>query len=200
MRHPSGFARVDAERNRSRLILAARQILGADASASMTAVAKQAGVGPATLRRHFPTRAALLEEVYRHQIHRMCRQGHRAAESRAGGDALAVWLGVLARQAAAAPGLAREILAAAGAEPTNAGLSANGGPVNTGLAAARAEVVEITETLLAAARQCRAVRPDVTALDLLALVTAVAEAAPTDAVRLLGIVEDGWRTDGRGPS
>jgi AcrR family transcriptional regulator len=160
----------------------------------MTAVAKRAGVGVATLYRHFPTRAAMLEEVYRHHLHRMCRQGRSAVDSRAGADALARWLDVFVRQAAAASGLAAEILAAAGAKTTNKGLSAKGGPANTGLAATHDEVLEITERLLRDAQRAGAARQDVTALDLLTLAAAVADSAPPDAVRLLRIVTDGWRT------
>jgi AcrR family transcriptional regulator len=64
--------RVDAQRNRERLLVIAKEAFtqsGADVS--LDDVAKQAGVGPGTLYRHFPTRDALLAEVYRAEVEKL---------------------------------------------------------------------------------------------------------------------------------
>lgn len=61
--------RSDARRNRERILAAAREAFDAHGiDAPLTAVARRAGVGPATLYRHFPTRAALVTEAFRQQL------------------------------------------------------------------------------------------------------------------------------------
>src|SRR5271154_3935063 len=56
--------RADAERNRERILEVAKEAFARDgASASLDDIAKQAGVGPGTLYRHFPTREELLKAV-----------------------------------------------------------------------------------------------------------------------------------------
>jgi AcrR family transcriptional regulator len=64
--------RADAQRNRARLLDVA-VIAFADApEVTLDAIAKHAGVGIGTLYRHFPTREALIEEVYRTELARLC--------------------------------------------------------------------------------------------------------------------------------
>ncbi|WP_428392283.1 TetR/AcrR family transcriptional regulator [Lichenicoccus sp.] len=60
--------RVDARANRDRILEVARGALAADASVSLNAIAKAAGVGAGTLYRHFPSRESLLVGVYRKEI------------------------------------------------------------------------------------------------------------------------------------
>src|SRR5579883_2221824 len=61
--------RADALRNRERLLAAAKAVFSSGgAEASLEAVAKRAGVGIGTLYRHFPTREALFEAVYRREV------------------------------------------------------------------------------------------------------------------------------------
>jgi AcrR family transcriptional regulator len=61
--------RADARINRRRIIAAARRVFGAHgADASMGAVARHAGVGIATLYRHFPTRADLSEAAFAEEM------------------------------------------------------------------------------------------------------------------------------------
>jgi AcrR family transcriptional regulator len=61
--------RADAVRNRERVLEAAKAVFSAGgADASLEAVARQAGVGIGTLYRHFPTREALFEAVYRREV------------------------------------------------------------------------------------------------------------------------------------
>lgn len=57
--------RSDAERNRARIIAAARMVFGRDGlGASMASVAREAGVGIATLFRRFPTKEELVAAVF----------------------------------------------------------------------------------------------------------------------------------------
>ncbi len=60
--------RADALANRDRILDVARATLTADPDASLSSIAKVAGVGQGTLYRHFPTREALVLDVYRREI------------------------------------------------------------------------------------------------------------------------------------
>ena len=64
--------RADAVRNRERVLEAAKAVFSAGGTeASLEAVARRAGVGIGTLYRHFPTREALYEAVYRREIEQL---------------------------------------------------------------------------------------------------------------------------------
>ena len=64
--------RADALRNRERVLEAAKAVFSAGGpDASLEAVARQAGVGIGTLYRHFPTREALFEAVYRREVEQL---------------------------------------------------------------------------------------------------------------------------------
>ncbi|MFD7992619.1 TetR/AcrR family transcriptional regulator [Streptomyces mexicanus] len=72
-------ARSDARDNRARILDAARAVFGEEGlSAPMREVARQAGVGPATLYRHFPTKQALITETFAEQ-RRACHAAVRDA-------------------------------------------------------------------------------------------------------------------------
>ena len=76
MAHPSAEAirrpRADAVRNRERVLEAAKAVFSAGGpDASLEAVARHAGVGIGTLYRHFPTREALFEAVYRREVEQL---------------------------------------------------------------------------------------------------------------------------------
>jgi AcrR family transcriptional regulator len=60
--------RADAVDNRARIIRVARAVIANADEIKLNAIAKQAGVGQGTLYRHFPTREALLAEVYREDV------------------------------------------------------------------------------------------------------------------------------------
>ncbi|NUR98683.1 MAG: TetR/AcrR family transcriptional regulator [Kribbellaceae bacterium] len=56
--------RADARRNRDRILEVAREVFAADGpGVSLDDLARRAGVGPGTLHRHFPTKAALIAAV-----------------------------------------------------------------------------------------------------------------------------------------
>ncbi|WP_411093500.1 TetR/AcrR family transcriptional regulator [Streptomyces sp. 049-1] len=65
--------RADARHNREALLSAARQaFLGGDTDAHVKDIARSAGVAIGTLYRHFETREALIEEVYRKEVDDLC--------------------------------------------------------------------------------------------------------------------------------
>jgi AcrR family transcriptional regulator len=86
-------ARADAQRNVELLIAAAREAFTAHGpNASLDDIARAAGVGAGTLYRHFPTRLALFEAVYRDSVERLCADGERLAETEPPAEALVDWL------------------------------------------------------------------------------------------------------------
>lgn len=60
--------------------------------ASLDDIAKEAGVGPGTLYRHFPTRDALIEAVYRTEVEKLAAAQQRFAETKAPIEALRAWM------------------------------------------------------------------------------------------------------------
>jgi AcrR family transcriptional regulator len=85
--------RADAERNRLRLLEAARTAFTeAGTAVSLEEVARQAGVGIGTLYRHFSTRDALFAEVYRAEVQKLCGRANELADSQPPLDALRSWL------------------------------------------------------------------------------------------------------------
>jgi AcrR family transcriptional regulator len=85
--------RADAERNRARVIEAARTVFSAGgAAASLEAVAQTAGVGIGTLYRHFPTREALFEAVYRHEVQQLADLAERLRRQTQPIEAMRQWM------------------------------------------------------------------------------------------------------------
>jgi len=85
--------RTDAHRNRERILEVAREAFthsGADAS--LDNIAKQAGVGAGTLYRHFPTRDALIEAVYRSEVEKLAAAERKFAEAMPPIEALRAWM------------------------------------------------------------------------------------------------------------
>jgi AcrR family transcriptional regulator len=64
--------RADAQRNRDKLIAVALEAFSGGGEVALETVAKRAGVGIGTLYRHFPTREALVEAVYRSELAKLC--------------------------------------------------------------------------------------------------------------------------------
>jgi AcrR family transcriptional regulator len=92
--HAARKPRADSLRNRERLLAAAQRVFGAGGpDASLEAVAKRAGVGIGTLYRHFPTRDALFEAVYRREVEELGTLAERMAQEEASPvEALRQWL------------------------------------------------------------------------------------------------------------
>ncbi|MEU5894582.1 TetR/AcrR family transcriptional regulator [Streptomyces sp. NPDC047461] len=91
---PSRGKRADAQRNRETVLAAAAAVfVSSGVDAPIRQIAAQAGVGMATIYRHFPTRADLVTAVYRHQIEACAEAGPNLLGS-AGSplDALRQWI------------------------------------------------------------------------------------------------------------
>src|ERR1700753_2365870 len=90
---PARKPRADAVRNRERVLEAAKAVFSAGGpDASLEAVAKRAGVGIGTLYRHFPTREALFEAVYRREVEQLGELAEQLKSEAAPVDALRRWL------------------------------------------------------------------------------------------------------------
>jgi AcrR family transcriptional regulator len=85
--------RTDALRNRERVLEAAKTVLSAGGpEASLEAVARAAGVGIGTLYRHFPTREALFEAVYRREVQQLADLAEQLKQNAQPVDALRQWM------------------------------------------------------------------------------------------------------------
>jgi AcrR family transcriptional regulator len=180
--------RVDAQRNRERLVTeaaAAFQDRGIDVP--LEELARRADVGIGTLYRHFPTRDALIEAVYRHEIDLLC---DAAADLRADyppGEALEQWLLNFVDYVAAKRGMAEALKAALGADSEL-------------FAESHRRITEAIDGLVAAGVDATAIRNDVEPLDLLRAVSGIC-AAPSATLpnwderarRLVALLMDGMR-------
>jgi AcrR family transcriptional regulator len=85
--------RADAVRNRERVLEAAKAVFSTGgADASLEAVARRAGVGIGTLYRHFPTREALFEAVYRREVEQLSELAEQLKNEADPVEALRKWL------------------------------------------------------------------------------------------------------------
>src|ERR1700689_2750428 len=85
--------RVDAIRNRERVLEAAKTVFSAGGpDSSLEAVARAAGVGIGPLYRHFPTREALFEAVYRHEVQQLADLAEHLRRKKRPIEALRQWM------------------------------------------------------------------------------------------------------------
>jgi AcrR family transcriptional regulator len=85
--------RADGQRNRERLIEAAKAAFAeAGAEVSLDEIARRAGVGIGTLYRHFPTRGAIVEAVYRREVQQLADAATRMLDDLPPGQALHQWM------------------------------------------------------------------------------------------------------------
>ena len=85
--------RTDAQQNRERILDVAKEAFTrSGANASLDDIAKQARVGPGTLYRHFPTRDALLEAVYRSEVEKLAAAERKFGETMPPLEALRAWM------------------------------------------------------------------------------------------------------------
>ncbi|RKN12053.1 TetR/AcrR family transcriptional regulator [Streptomyces radicis] len=155
--------RADARRNHTRILAVAEaEVATRGAAASLEQIARTAGVGSATVRRHFPTRRALLEAVSRRRIEALCARARDLAERGDSREALLEWLGEVVGYCVTAAGLATALsYDAAGADPAHGN-------------ACSAALEEAAEPLLERAARDGAVTEGVTVEDLITLSVGIA--------------------------
>ena len=158
---PSPARRVDAERNREKILSAARAaFVDSGARVSMAEVSRRAGVGMATLYRNFPGRRELLEALYNDEVDAICE----AAETVDGGTPGAVLMAWLHRFFAFSTSkrhVASELLAHS--DSSNPVFNEN-----------RARVLAAGRPLLVAAQRACEVRDDLTLEQVLDMIIAIA--------------------------
>jgi AcrR family transcriptional regulator len=175
--------RADAQRNRDRLVEAARRTFQrCGAEATLEAVAKEAGVGIGTLYRHFPTRLDLVEAVYRSDVETLVAAAAASLDQPAD-QALAEWLDRFLEYGLTKRALFHELAEAFGRESEL--LSYCGEQMRT----AAARVID-------RAKAEGVIRSDVSPADVLRLVHGLIMAPNPDREqirRLAGVILDGLR-------
>ncbi|GGA44346.1 TetR family transcriptional regulator [Dyella nitratireducens] len=85
--------RADAERNRRRLAEVAKAAFAEQgADVSLEEIARRADVGIGTLYRHFPTRNAILEAIYRQEAEQLGAAATELLEKKTPVEALRAWM------------------------------------------------------------------------------------------------------------
>lgn len=154
--------RADARRNRERILQVARVVVREQGTqASLRDVARRAEVGLGTLYRHFPTRDALLDTLMRRRFDHLTARAAALAGREEPGAALTAWLTEFAYGAGAYRDLPGSIMATLADEQSSLHASCDA-------------VRQAAGGLLAAAQRAGAIRADLTAAELFALVTAIA--------------------------
>lgn len=183
--------RADARRNVDRLVAAAREAFAEHGpEASLDDIARSAGVGSGTLYRHFPTRLALLEAVYRDNVSRLAAEGDRLRATAPPGDALIAWLGAFVGYVSIKRGLATALTRGLGND-ADVFAQCHGVMTRTG------------DALLADAKAAGSIRAEVELKDLIRLAGAIGAAAdnspegPALSERLLKLAIDGVRPGNR---
>ncbi|MCY1136683.1 TetR/AcrR family transcriptional regulator [Actinoplanes sp. Pm04-4] len=85
------MVRADARENRARILAAARAAFAEDDNASMNQIAQRAGVGPGTLYRNYPSREALILEIYADEVGRIIGSADGLLAGHAPREALRLW-------------------------------------------------------------------------------------------------------------
>ena len=153
--------RADAERNRDKILAAARAAFAdPGAQISMAEISRRAGVGMATLYRNFPGRRELLEALYTDEVDAIC-QAAKTVDGETPGAALMTWLHRFFAFFIAKRHIASELL-------THMDTS------NPVFNESRTRVLAAGEPLLGAAQHAREVRDDLTLEQILDMIIAIA--------------------------
>ncbi|WP_375478362.1 TetR/AcrR family transcriptional regulator [uncultured Jatrophihabitans sp.] len=178
--------RADAQRNRDQLVEAAGELFGdRGIEAPLDEIARRAGVGIGTLYRHFPTRDALVEAVYRREVRMLCAGVDDQLAGRRPDEALASWMRDFAGYVARKRGMAMALKALLGADSEL-------------FAESHRQIRHAIGTLVSAAVAAGAIRDDVDPDDLLRAMSGICMAADTPGwndrtARLVDLLMDGLR-------
>jgi AcrR family transcriptional regulator len=152
---PARKARADSVRNRERVLEAAKAVFAADGPAgSLEAVARQADVGIGTLYRHFPTRQALFEAVYRREVEQLVELAEHLAKALPPLAALRHWMHANVEFTATKKGMSAALAVAIHASSDLKAYSID-------------RLSRALETLLQRAIKVKVIRSDVSAEDIL---------------------------------
>ncbi|MGZ0230956.1 TetR/AcrR family transcriptional regulator [Streptomyces sp. CPS1] len=182
--------RADAVRNRDQLLaVATRVFMSADTEPSMRVIAREAGVGIATLYRHFPTRESLVDAVYQDQVVRLTTGARELLGQLPPAAAMRRWMDLFGEWIATKNGMLDTLLA-----------MVESGEITH--ARTRTELLTAISTILDAGRVAGELRSDVTADDVAASLIGIFTVFPppgheTKAARLLDLLMDGLRSHGR---
>jgi AcrR family transcriptional regulator len=178
--------RADASRNRETVLAAAtRAFASAETEPSMRAIAREAGVGIATLYRHFPTRESLVDAVYHDQVERLTLGARELLEQLPPAEAMRRWMDLFGDWLVTKHGMIDTLLA-----------MIESGEI--ALAQTRAELLEVITTILDAGTAAGDLRADISAEDIAASLIGIFTVAGqpgqhTQANRLLNLLMDGLR-------
>lgn len=112
---PARTVRKDAQRNREALLAAAAAAFAEHGvECSLEDIARRAGVGIGTLYRHFPSRDALIEAVYRREVATLCERVPKLLADHEPVDALRAWLREFAGYVTRKKGMAMALKSALG--------------------------------------------------------------------------------------
>lgn len=181
--------RADGLRNRERLVEAAKAgfaVAGPDVS--LDEIARRAGVGIGTLYRHFPTRDAIVEAVYRREVQQLADAAARLLGSLSPSEALHEWMRLFVDYIAT-----KKVIASA--------LGSIAGGVSELYASSGARITDAMSLLVERARAGGDIRPNVDPADLLRALVGFTygNAGPgwqASARRLIDILMDGLRPQG----
>jgi AcrR family transcriptional regulator len=176
--------RADARRNYERLLAEAKaSFLEHGADASLEEIARRAGVGIGTLYRHFPTRLALQEAVYREEMQQLADKAYELAETSPPDEGIAAWILAIAEYSRTKRGLTQTLKATIDLHSDQ-------------FISCHDQIETAAETILARAHAAGTARPDLRPCDLLRLAHALSvasERAPEDTELLLSFMLDGLR-------
>ncbi|MFI7006334.1 TetR/AcrR family transcriptional regulator [Streptomyces sp. NPDC050145] len=177
--------RADARRNYERLLTEARKAFDEHGiHTSLDDIAKQAGLGNATLYRHFPTRESLLETILRDSLAELGDTAQNLLAAEPPGAALATWVKAAVAHATTYRGLVTTLMDSLKDETSD-------------LNSACTAMQSAGRRLLERAQQAGEVRGDITATGLYAMIAAAAwtrEHAPQETDQVLTVLIDGLRT------
>jgi AcrR family transcriptional regulator len=183
---PPRRLRADAQRNRDRLLAAAvHAFTQGGADVTLEAVAKEAGVGIGTLYRHFPTREALIDAVYRNELAGLCASAEQLLATEPPDVALRDWMGHFVAYQSTKHGMADALRAV---------IASGGDP----FAESRTRVNGAMARLVKEGVAAGTIRDDVDPFDILVSISgmALASAGPEQVDRLLDLLMDGLRARG----
>ena len=185
--------RKDAQRNRDLLLTVASRLFAEHGvEYPLEDVAREAAVGIGTLYRHFPTRSALIEAVYRREVAALCESVDDLLASMSADEALEAWMYNFVSYVATKRGLSAALKDMMAAEPDL-------------FTQTRAAIRDAASKVLAAAVQAGAIRQVVEADDLIRAMGAICmvtdDAGYSDrAGTLVSLLLDGMRAGAPGPA